>query len=454
MLILLFNASFALAATSTLAGLGNGIYTFQGNNMNGIAGIQLNIAYNTSLLKNPTVTQGQLVSGAIFAANTTIPGVIIIAIVSPSTFTGDGPIATITFGDWLETRGITSATVSMIDSNGSAVPSSCIITGENQNSDSGLSTVPGLPFSHITQQSDIIQAGQTKTTSQPTYLGSISLPLDPLQQAKSKSEAQTSASSDKEDSVEATVAKRTQYPEMPAADKKTEQSESPQQAKSKSEAQSSAASDQEDPVEATVAERTKNPEMPAADKRTGQSLHKNLYKGILDKFKEYAGKKNLAKMVALFKKENAHVIEQEPTVLLSNGRNKATLKVNLSAKFNSSPSFAVMGGKLVSFRHDKQNKDSWTVVVCPDAGAIRTYLIIIAGAEEFEFPVTVAPVIKTSLTLDERGWSVFTKEIRAKAHPLHDFNNDGVRDFIDEYIFVANYVSKKQVKVLRHNKAL
>jgi hypothetical protein len=152
-------------------------------------------------------------------------------------------------------------------------------------------------------------------------------------------------------------------------------------------------------------------------------------------------------MVALFDKKVAQTIHQKPEVLLSDGQSKAELTVDIPARINYSPNFAVNGGTLVSFKQDKQIKGRWIVEVSPEAGTVKVTVTIIVGAEEFEFPLTVTPPVKTAIALDESGWGKFLKEVGTTKSPIHDLNNDGVRDYVDEFIFVANYLAGKSTPV-------
>jgi hypothetical protein len=165
------------------------------------------------------------------------------------------------------------------------------------------------------------------------------------------------------------------------------------------------------------------------------------YKGIIDRFKEYKGSKTLAAMTELFANKFAQLVRQEPAIVLSNGQNKAALTVDIPSSVNASPNFAVSGGTLISFNQDKQMSGRWTIDILPEAGAIRAYVTIITKSDEYEFPLAVTPPAKTELTLDESGWGKFIKETGTAGAPLHDLNNDGVRDYNDEYIFVANYLA-------------
>ena len=97
---------------------GSSTYSIQANNMDGVAGIELNIAYDAALLANPTVTQGELVSGAMLAANTSKPGIIRIAIISTRDFSGSGQVASISFSSIAGLGGITSITANIINNMG------------------------------------------------------------------------------------------------------------------------------------------------------------------------------------------------------------------------------------------------------------------------------------------------------------------------------------------------
>jgi hypothetical protein len=372
--------------------------------MNGVAGIQLDIVYDTSSLSSPTVTQGGLVSGAMLAANTSRPGSIKIAIVSTNAFSTSGQIASISFAGKTGTGGITSANVSMIDTRGTVVPSAINFANSSGTVVTDPSTIAALPFSQTIQSAQTTQTTQTTQTGQngaaattPVYLGAVTLPAD-LQQ---RIDSQPAASSP---------------PPVPSTE----------------------------PITAKITE----PAQPVANKSTSETKPEEspqyvVYKGILDRFRQYIGSKKLSDVAALFDKRIVQTIHQNPAIAISNGKSMATLTVDIPSKMSSSPNFAVNGGTLVSFKQDNQHKERWIIEVMPEAGSLKVTVTIIAGTDEFEYPMTVAPPVKTSLTLDEKGWKRFSREVGTVKAPLHDLNKDGVRDYIDEYIFVANYLVNK-----------
>ncbi|MBV5340975.1 MAG: hypothetical protein J0665_15695 [Deltaproteobacteria bacterium] len=403
-LLILFSATIAMGASVTFTSSGSGSYLIQGNNMDGVAGIQLDIAYDATSLSSPTVTQGGLVSGAMLAANTSNPGVIKLAIISTTPFSGSGLIATISFASKTGNGGITSVASSMIDSKGSAyAPSNSNFSSEAASA--GIITTPGVPFSQPTLQTSSSTPQQntatardanTASTTIPTYAGTVTLPTD-LQQSTDV---------------------------LPVA-------------------ASTVPVNSEEPAASAITRQSKESDKSAPDLKIEETPQADISTGILEQFKRYNGSKNLSAIVTLFDKKIAHTISQVPSILLSNGQSEATLTVDIPTGINSSPNFAVKGGKLVSFKRDKQSMGRWIIAVLPEAGAVRVTVIIITSAEELEFPLTVAPSVKAGVTYDENGWKIFLKEVGTTKAPLHDLNNDGVRDYVDEFIFVANYLANK-----------
>ena len=400
--LLFISAQAAFAASVSIAPTGAGTYGVQGDGMDGVSGIQLDIVYDAASLTSPTVTQGALVAGAMLAANTSIPGFIKIAIINTRAFSGNGTIATISFASKKGSGGITSITASMIDSKGSALTSSTSNLA-SATAAAGDTPTPGVPFSQTTQQipsPTVPAATSPASTSTPTYLGTVTMPTDQQKQVVAQP------------AISSTVPAYTEEPES-----------------------------------ASFEERTPPPAKPPVDSKNEETPQYVVYKGILDRFKQYHGSKQLSSLVTLFDRQVAQNINQEPAIVVSNGQSRVTLTVDIPARINSSPNFAVSGGTLVSFRQDKQIRGRWTVEVLPEAGSLKVTVTLIAGAEEFEFPLTIVTPVKTALTFDESGWNRFLGEVGTTTAPLHDFNNDGVRDYMDEFIFVANYLVKKSAPV-------
>lgn len=86
-----------VASLSVLAS-SNSEYVIQGNNLVGVAGIELTVSYDSTKLSSPTVTRGGLFPDALFQDNPQLtPSSIKIAIVSATDMSGTGQLAKISF---------------------------------------------------------------------------------------------------------------------------------------------------------------------------------------------------------------------------------------------------------------------------------------------------------------------------------------------------------------------
>jgi hypothetical protein len=109
---------FSNGASISIVPAGNGNYVVQGDNLVGVAGLQLTIPYDSSAMSSPTVAQGDLLSGAMFVSNTNVPGTIRVAIVSAAPFSGSGQIAAVSFASDTGTGSISLGSVNMISPTG------------------------------------------------------------------------------------------------------------------------------------------------------------------------------------------------------------------------------------------------------------------------------------------------------------------------------------------------
>jgi len=101
----------------------NGAYVIQGNNLVGVAAVELVVSYDSTTLSSPTVTNGGLFPDALFAANTNFtPNSIKIAIVSAKDISGTGQIAKISFATATGPGTVSIVSASTLDFNGKQIP--------------------------------------------------------------------------------------------------------------------------------------------------------------------------------------------------------------------------------------------------------------------------------------------------------------------------------------------
>ncbi len=365
--------------------------------MDGVAGIDLTITYDGSSLSSPTVTQGALVAGAMMVANTSNPGSIKTAIISTKTFSGSGEIATVTFANRNGTGGITSATVKMINSKGVSIPAQATISGESApaTAASGFTTTAGVPFSQTGAEvtAGVPSATASAASSLPVQLGTVNMPSDfPVKNDPKPV-----------DSVSVPI----QSIEPPAV----------KPADPPAEVKPVAAPQKQEPVKITS------------------------YKGVLESFRVFNGKKSPAVYIALYNKEITPTIHQEPAIALSDGKTQLNILIKLDAAGDKSPNFSLNGAKLVSLSKDDSLR--WTIVVLPKTGTLQAGLTILTDSDMIEYPLTVAPPVE-GVSAAEADFAAFLADSGASPS-TRDLNGDGRHDYLDDFIYTANYLRKKGV---------
>lgn len=93
-------AATGTEAAVTLIPVGNGEYTVQGNNLDNLQGMQVDITHDPTVMSSPSVTKGEFISDAFMECNTIAPGIIKIAIIRMVPLSGSGRIATVTFANY------------------------------------------------------------------------------------------------------------------------------------------------------------------------------------------------------------------------------------------------------------------------------------------------------------------------------------------------------------------
>lgn len=392
-----------------------------GVGMDGAAGIELILKYDTSLLSSPTVTKGGLIAKGMLAANTSSPGLIKVAIISTSPFTGNGQIASISFASNPGKGGIQSVSATMIDGKGQKLPVQALIAAVLSPSDAPVSTdstdstTPatsttagssdsGVRTSTGSTDTNFLQTEKQGVTSSATGYTSGSVTFQ-TETTPTKTEQQIDTDLD------------TEYvePKPPL------------------------------PVEPIVVESTPEPAVSKTSdkKEISGTVQQTAFKSILDRFKTYQGDKSLPIMTALFSKDISNYIHQEPTVALSDGKTRIKIIVDIPISSATSPNFALDSGTILSVKKEGDKSRRWIIEALPDANVWKASLSILAGTEIVEYPLTVVPAIGDSLKADQSGWNVFMKDVGTPQKPRYDFNNDGVRDYIDQFIFVANHLTRK-----------
>ena len=391
--LLLWSVSAVFAASVSIIPSGVATYVIQGAAMDGVAGIDLTLGYDSSTLSNPSVKPGGLISGALLAANTSKSGTIKIGIISTNAFSGSGPIAVVTFAFQKGAGGLSLVSANLIDSNGATMSAG---TG---GSDSVFSSTPGVPFSQSTAASTTASTSSTTPASATTaYQGSVTMPADTQAQTVPKPADASAIPIRSPTEVSTVTSPASPQPPGPQPSVKPEESTT-----------------------------------------SGEIRRGYTYTPVLERFRTYQGKRSPAFLVALFNDEVAPSINQDPAVVLCDGSTHVRITVSLPSPDGHSPNFVLDGVRLISLTKGDQ-PGSWTIEVLPQANALKASLTILNGSEVIEFPLTVAPPLK-AVAFSEADFAAFLKNSGKTA----DLNNDGVRDYIDDYIYTANYLAHNKV---------
>lgn len=422
-ILILISTTTAIAASLTVVPSTGSTFTVQGTGLGNVGGMELSISYDGSSLAPPKVTVGSLISGTLFATNTNTPGSIKVAIIATTAISGNGPVVVINFVSKTETVRILSFKASMIDSKGIQIPvQSSISTGTNNIGSDFIST-PGVPFSQpptpnaaTTISTPPIASTTTisipptpnaipeKDTAFTTILGTMPATSEPLTEGDAKPhETKSTESQDISDQVF----------------KYAQPNERPQEAKT---------------VKQPNAERlTSDPEKSEKEKVTTIS-----YTGILENLREYKEVKTPASLIALFNKEITPAIRQEPAIALSNGKALVNIIIKSGVAGDKSPNFALNGAKLVSLNKDASS--AWIIKALPLEGAVQASLTIMTDSNTIEYPLTLAPPIE-SISASMADFVVFLSD-SGTASPKYDFNKDKKHDYLDDFIYTANYILK------------
>jgi hypothetical protein len=210
------------------------------------------------------------------------------------------------------------------------------------------------------------------------------------------------------------------------------------------------------PSEAPVPDMTKGtvPERPAASepqreipvpKAPAEKKFVAL-RSVLQAFHDFTGDENPQALTALFESVTTPGVTQIPPVVLTDGKTPAKLSIQAPAVDKPVSSFYLKNAKLVSLNMDGA---AWVVEVLPDRDVYEASVTVQSNGTTTEIPITVAPPMGTdagsAIGPDEKEFTMFLKERGTEKAPMFDLNKDGKRDYIDDYIFTANFLVKRNI---------
>jgi hypothetical protein len=395
----------AIAATGvTIAPVSDSVYSVQGNDFSDASGIDITIRYDPAALASPQVLQGQLIGGALMAINASTPGNIRLALVRLTAINGSGTIATITFTRVKSTGAdIQSIISSAINSSGQNIPVTSQLVNSIKTADSGVSTGKDTGQSTNGTSPSPVPGTPVATESAPIGIVGMMFPSS----GTSASNLQSANTS-------------TDQPALDAQQPGTNEIA---------------------PVKAVEPSSGQQMIAKAIEPERKKVL---MHPSVLERFRDFKGEKTPETLMALFKAQNKGT-NQDPPIVLSNGKATVKIVVELDSKGKDN-NFLLDGVSLVSLKN--KEKDFWIVELMPDPKTYKATVSVPRNNQWYVIPVTVAPPMDVKIEpfagkLTEADFKLYLKKKGTVKAPRFDLNGDGRRDYIDDYIFTANYIVQR-----------
>ncbi|MBJ6749314.1 cohesin domain-containing protein [Geomonas anaerohicana] len=411
---------FALPTLTISSPASDGVFVLRGDQMDGVAGLDLSIGYDSATLANPRVSIGKMVQGMMNAANPGNP--IRLAIVGTSGLKGSGIIASVTFDRTGTSPGaVTVVSGTLIDATGKKVAMaqpviinpSAVVAAE----DGGNATAQTGPEG----KNDAVPAGTTSMPIRPLMVGgTLTMP------------GQETATGQDETAREIVVPTQAQLPAQgaPLVKKRLRTKQAQMEGEEPP-------LDREDNPPPPEQQPSTPPEAPAPPPQVTQPA---AISSVLDRFKSFQGERTPANLIALFHQDAPAAYRQLPPVAIADGKSTVTLIITMVTG-EATPSFTFSGCTYVSHR---RTEAGWEIQARPKRDVVKADVTMLYSGLKQEFPLTVAPRVALvpgkTRPVKESDFERFLKERGTATRPRFDFNKDGRRDYVDDYIYAANYL--------------
>ena len=382
-LLLLLPVPALAVLTVNLNYAGNNSFLLSGKDLQDVARIEATVSYDVSSLANPRLIPNTYFPGATVTMNQDTGGTVRLIAASGQPMKGQGPFAMLTFDPLGTSVGnITSFYGRVYGANGASQPVNFSYTNPTPPLD------PSDP-----DDWPMIKERESKGQS---YLGGEVTYVPPEATGATESGAQPEKSAENKDSASSSGETNAQQP-----------------AQSK---------------DHRVAEKAEDsvPTQPQS---------------VLERFRLFRGKQTAKALTALFDTPRPVSFTQDPKILIADG--KETLKVRISGlTAGKVPRFTFHSARYVSLR--KLSDTEWLVQATPDKGVVKACIDVLDDGKVREIPLTVSPSARVDLvkpgTVSEADLTLFLKKRGTTKSPLFDLNRDRKRDYVDDYIFTANYL--------------
>jgi hypothetical protein len=169
------------------------------------------------------------------------------------------------------------------------------------------------------------------------------------------------------------------------------------------------------------------------------------HKSILERFQEYTGDRTPKAYISLFEQEGALGFRQEPAVVITDGKTPVKVVFISDPGKKDASDVVVAGARLVSMKQDPDYTNTWIAELKPVKDVYEASMAVALKKFTIVFPLAVAPGLNVDLDksgkVTEDDFVLFLKKRGTPKAPEFDLNGDGTRDYVDEYIFTANYLA-------------
>ncbi|QWV96264.1 cohesin domain-containing protein [Geomonas nitrogeniifigens] len=429
LLLVLPATAFALPTLSISSPGSDGVFLLRGDQMDGVAGLDLSIGYDSATLSNPRVTMGNMVQGMMSAANPGNP--IRLAIVGTRGLAGSGIIASVAFDRTGNSLGvITLVAGTLIDAGGKKVamaqpvivnPSAVVGaadggTGAAQPGEEARSGTPsGGTALPIAVPRPLPVGGTVTMPGQETATGQADVPAK-------ETPARIDAPLSQEGAPAVKKRLRTKNAQLEGEEAPLDRGETPPPP------------EQETPAAEASAPRPQVTQPVAVT-------------SVLDRFKAFQGERTPANLIALFRQDAPVPFRQLPPVALADGKATVTLVIG-TVTGEATPSFTFSGCTYVAHR---RTEAGWEIQARPKRDVVKADITMLYGGLRQQMPLAVAPraslVSGMTRPVKEADFERFLKDRGTPSRPRFDLNKDGRRDYVDDYIYAVNYLVRTGLQV-------
>lgn len=406
----------AAAASITVETAGTAAYSIKAVDLQESAGMDLSILYDIATLKDPKVTSGALISGALMVPNTSTPGYIRIGIATGGVIKGTGELVSITFTKAGNAPApIPTVSASVFNAAGSQLAVQSVKSPQLQDKDK-----TGEAGSIIAPEAG--SAGAETVLSTPNQI-----PVQTAATVGSVSLSQETGSGTDPALLQGSrVEERREEPAPPVV---------------------TAVAGQAAEAAAPVARKA---DAATEAKISGILAALESSQGVLDRFRTDKGVRTLKRLSSLFDRGDLRAagVVQSPAIVVSDGKSLVTITVELPHEVDT-PSFTLKGANLKSIRRVSDRK--WELVALPQKGKYDVRLSILLKGEHAEVPLVSVPpagkAVAVMTALPAAALDALLAKPVTNNKPSYDLNSDGRQDYLDDYILIGHRLLKQQQSV-------